>query len=124
MLNLGLRWLKFFPEGRISNRDFYFFQTHTKTTYLAHLFDAVHGVALELSELARKEIITSKSKILDVRKALYDKLKRADKKATGFPSSIGELDTMYFDNKHTGPAAFEVVNLVVGILLVIIRELI
>ena len=72
-------------------------------------------MALELSELARKEIITSKSKIIDMRKALYDKLKRANKKAAGFPSSIGGVDTMFFDKKHTGPPAFEVVNLVVGV---------
>ena len=72
-------------------------------------------MALELSELARKEIITSKSKIIDMRKALYDKLKRANKKEAGFPSSIGGVDTMYFDKKHTGPPAFEVVNLVVGV---------
>lgn len=85
--------------------------SHSKTTYLPHLFDAVHGMALELSELARKEIITSKSKIIDMRKALYDKLKRANKKMAGFPSSIGGVDTMYFDKKHTGPPAFEVVNL-------------
>ena len=78
------------------------------------MFDACHGMALELSELARKEIITSKSKIIDMRKALYDKLKRANKKAAGFPSSIGGVDTMFFDKKHTGPPAFEVVNLVVG----------
>ena len=91
------------------------FQSHSKTTYLAHLFDAVHGMALELSELARKEIITSKSDIIDMRKALYDKLKRANKKAAGFPSSIGGVDTMFFDKKHTGPPAFEVVNLVVGV---------
>lgn len=70
-------------------------------------------MALELSELARKEIITSKSKIIDMRKALYDKLKRANKKVAGFPSSIGGVDTMFFDKKHTGPPAFEVVNLVV-----------
>ena len=81
---------------------------------MAHLFDAVHGMALELSELARKEIITSKSKIIDVRKALYDKLKRANNKASGFPSSVGGVDTMYFDKQHTAPPAFEVVNLVVS----------
>ena len=76
-------------------------------------------MALELSELARKEIITSKSDIIDMRKALYDKLKRANKKAAGFPSSIGGVDTMFFDKKHTGPPAFEVVNLVVGVTLYI-----
>ena len=94
----------------------YIFQSHSKTTYLAHLFDAFHGMALELSDLARKEIITSKSRIIDMRKELYDRLKRANKKASGFPSSIGGVDTMYFDDKHTGPPAFEVVNLVVSIL--------
>lgn len=99
---------------KVDNRHFVF-QSHSKTTYLAHLFDAVHGMALELSELARKEIITSKSNIIDMRKALYDRLKRANKKAAGFPSSVGGVDTMFFDKKHTGPPAFEVVNLVVGV---------
>ncbi|XP_028407746.1 LOW QUALITY PROTEIN: uncharacterized protein LOC114530333 [Dendronephthya gigantea] len=86
--------------------------SHSKTTYLAHLFDAFHGMALELSELARKEIITSKSKIIDIRKALYDKLKRANKKEAGFTSAIGGGGIMFFDKKQGGPPAFEVVNLV------------
>lgn len=72
-------------------------------------------MALELSELARKEIITSKSKIIDIRKALYDRLKRANKKEAGFTSAIGGVDTMFFDKKQGGPPAFEVVNLVVSV---------
>ncbi|XP_032240858.2 uncharacterized protein LOC5515302 isoform X2 [Nematostella vectensis] len=87
------------------------FQTPTSAAFTAQLFDAVHGVALALSDLVNKKQISRKTDVMSVRDKLFQKLKTFDDPNTGYPSATGANDVMYFDQNLDGPPRYDVVNL-------------
>lgn len=94
------------------------FQNNNPSTsaFMAQLFDAVHGVALALSDLVNKKQITRSTNVLKVREKLYNKLKTFDDPSSGYPSATGKQNVMYFDQRLDGPPRYDVVNLQVGLL--------
>ena len=80
----------------------------------AQLLDAVHGVALALSDLVNKKLISRSTPDLTVRDRLFNKLKSFNRQATGFPSATGTNNVMYFDSNGDGPPLYDIVNLVVS----------
>lgn len=81
---------------------------------MPQLFDAVHGVALALSDLVNKKQISRSSNVMTVRDKLYQKLKSFDDPSSGYPSATGNNDVMYFDQYLDGPPRYDVVNLQVS----------
>ncbi|KAK3701047.1 hypothetical protein QZH41_008152 [Actinostola sp. cb2023] len=86
---------------------------HSPSTsaFMAQLFDAVHGVALALSDLVNKKQITRSTNVMTVRDKLYRKLKTFDDRSSGYPSATGKNNVMYFDQRLDGPPRYDVVNL-------------
>ena len=87
----------------------------TSATYTAQLFDAVHGVALALSDLVNKKAISRSTDVRTVREKLHEKLMSYGDPTTGFPSATGNNRLMYFDQNLDGPPLYDVVNLVVSL---------
>ena len=94
---------------------FCFPQTPTSAAFTAQLFDAVHGVALALSDLVNKKVISRTTDVQTVRNSLYQKLKTFDDSSSGFPSATGTNNVMFFDGNQDGPPLFDIVNLVVSV---------
>jgi len=92
----------------------YFPQTPTSAAFTAQLFDAVHGVALALSDLVNKKVISRTSDVQTVRDNLYQKLRTFDDPSTGFPSATGTGNVMFFNQNQDPPPLYDVVNLKVS----------
>ena len=82
--------------------------------FTAQLFDAVHGVALALSDLVNKKVISRTSDVQTVRDELYQKLRTFDDFSSGYPSATGTGNVMFFDQNQDAPPLYDVVNLVVS----------
>ena len=99
----------------------YFLQTPTSAAFTAQLFDAVHGVALALSDLVNKKVISRTSDVQTVRDNLYQKLRTFDDVSTGFPSATGTGNVMFFNQNQDPPPLYDVVNLVVSATTLLLR---
>lgn len=86
--------------------------TPTSAAFTAQLFDAVHGVALALSDLVNKKVISRTSDVQTVRDNLYQKLRTFNDPSTGFPSATGTNNVMFFNQDQDAPPLYDVVNLV------------
>ncbi|XP_020916270.1 uncharacterized protein LOC110253659 isoform X2 [Exaiptasia diaphana] len=86
-------------------------QSPSSSPFMAQLFDAVHGVALALSDLVNKKQISRSTNVMKVREKLYKKLKTFDDPSSGYPSATGKKNIMYFDQRLDGPPRYDVVNL-------------
>lgn len=91
-----------------------FIQTPMSAAFTAQLFDAVHGVALALSDLVNKKVISRTSDVQTVRDELYQKLRTFDDFSSGYPSATGTNNVIYFDQNQDPPPLYDVVNLVVS----------
>ena len=89
--------------------------TPTSAAFTAQLFDAVHGVALALSDLVNKKVISRTSDVQTVRDNLYQKLRTFNDPSTGFPSATGTNNVMFFNQDQDAPPLYDVVNLVVSL---------
>ena len=89
-------------------------QTPTSAAFTAQLFDAVHGVALALSDLVNKKVISRTSDVQTVRDNLYQKLRTYDDVSSGYPSATDTGNVMFFDQNQDPPPLYDVVNLVVS----------
>ena len=91
-----------------------FFQARpTSATFTAQLFDSVHGIALALSDLVNKKVISRSTDVNTVRDKLYEKLMTFNDRSSGYPSTTGTNNVMYFDQNQDGPPLYDIVNLVV-----------
>lgn len=79
--------------------------------YTAQVFDAVNGIALALSDLVSRKLISHKSDALTVRKVLSEKLRSYNSAENGYLSATGTTTKVYFDAKQDGPLSLDVVNL-------------
>ncbi|XP_078384806.1 uncharacterized protein LOC144667275 isoform X2 [Oculina patagonica] len=86
--------------------------TPTSAAFTAQLFDAVHGVALALSDLVNKKAISRTSDVQTVRDNLYQKLRTFDDFSSGYPSATGTGNVMFFNQNQDPPPLYDVVNLV------------
>lgn len=75
----------------------------------------MHGVALALSDLVNKKVISRTSDVQTVRDNLYQKLRTFDDVSTGFPSATGTGNVMFFNQNQDPPPLYDVVNLVVSV---------
>ena len=87
--------------------------TPTSAAFTAQLFDAVHGIALALSDLVNKKVISRTSDVQTVRDNLYRKLRTFNDHSTGYPSATGTNNVMFFNQDQDAPPLYDVVNLVV-----------
>lgn len=78
------------------------------------MFDAVNGIALALSDLVSRKLISHKSDALTVRKVLSEKLRSYNSAENGYLSATGTTTKVYFDAKQDGPLSLDVVNLLVS----------
>ena len=91
-----------------------FFQARpTSAAFTAQLFDSVHGIALALSDLVNKKVISRSTDVNTVRDKLYEKLMTFNDRSSGYPSTTGTNNVMYFDQNQDGPPLYDIVNLVV-----------
>lgn len=88
--------------------------TPTSAAFTAQLFDSVHGIALALSDLVNKKVISRTSDVQSVRDNLYQKLRTFNNPSTGFPSATGTNNVMFFNQDQDAPPLYDVVNLVVS----------
>lgn len=86
--------------------------TPTSAAFTAQLFDAVHGIALALSDLVNKKVISRTSDVQTVRDNLYRKLRTFNDHSTGYPSATGTNNVMFFNQDQDAPPLYDVVNLV------------
>lgn len=100
-------WLKVYSCSLQSNP--------TSAAFTAQLFDSVHGVALALSDLVNKKVISRTSDVQTVRDNLYQKLRTFNDPSRGFPSATGTNNVMFFNQDQDAPPLYDVVNLVVGL---------
>lgn len=113
----GSIYLKFLAAWLKKDSTTYPGIVHSKPTpmsaaFTAQLFDAVHGVALALSDLVNKKVISRTSDVQTVRDELYQKLRTFDDFSSGYPSATGTNNVMYFDQNQDPPPLYDVVNLV------------
>ncbi|KAJ7377824.1 hypothetical protein OS493_026392 [Desmophyllum pertusum] len=86
--------------------------TRTSAAFTAQIFDAVHGVALALSDLVNKKVISRTSDVQTVRDNLYQKLRTFDDVNSGYPSATGTGNILFFNQNQDPPPLYDVVNLV------------
>eukprot|EP00112_Aurelia_sp_Birch-Aquarium-sp1_P017721 Seg4137.2 transcript_id=Seg4137.2/GoldUCD/mRNA.D3Y31 product="Glutamate receptor 3.1" protein_id=Seg4137.2/GoldUCD/D3Y31 len=78
--------------------------------YTSQVFDAINGIALSLSDLITRKVISHPMRQKVMRIKLYQKLKTYKDLATGYPSASG-TKSMYFDENQDGPPVLDILNL-------------
>ena len=91
----------------------YDFQVSWSLPYTAHVYDALNGIALALTDLVSRKSVSHKSTVMEIRNLLFDKLKSYDNSENGFISALDTDSKMFFDQNQDGPLKFDLVNLVV-----------